>query len=440
MTDVPTDLTSRSAELPVDATLTRQQVAELLEAAGGDGELLRLAVEEGLSASAVRRLAESRALEAHRASRPVIGACRAAPQAGPQELVAAAAIMLAGREDLLKDTPGVAEQARALRVRSLHDLAAAACQLELGYVPTGRGEILRAAGSTRSLPFGLGSAMEKIVLSVYEASRPTWRSFCKALPASDFREHVGLSLDGAFTFAPLAPGGSLEHGVIGERALTYKISTFGKIVELSREDLINDDAGLLATIPEQLGRSAIRSQSDTVFRLILSNPGSFFSTANNNLLTGAESALSVTSLAAALATLRQMSDADGPLDIVPRFLLVPPELESTGRQILNSTLLARDGLSDQQPQGNPFAGVNLELLVEPRLSSDAFPGSSKTSWYLIAGPNDVPWIASALNGQFSPTIEQTDLPADQLGLGWRAYCDFGTAVGDPRSFIRATGV
>jgi len=63
-----------------------------------------------------------------------------------------------------------------------------------------------------------------------------------------------------------------------------------------------------------------------------------------------------------------------PINAAPRFLIVPPEFETIGEQLL--TTLAASAVADV----NPFA--KLSLLVEPRLTT-------ATQWYLAADPANI---------------------------------------------------
>ncbi len=84
-------------------------------------------------------------------------------------------------------------------------------------------------------------------------------------------------------------------------------------------------------------------------------------------------ALSETTLSAArLAMRKQKGLAKRPINVTPKFLIVPLELETTAEKLLASIQATTSG------DVNPFAG-KLELLVEARLTST-------TRWYVTADP------------------------------------------------------
>jgi hypothetical protein len=184
------------------------------------------------------------------------------------------------------------------------------------------------------------------------------------------------------------------------------------------------------------GNEALRTVSDLFFDKLATAPASFFSAANNNLLTGTESALSATSLQMAIKQLRLQADPDGrTIGMVPRVLVVPPSLEGTARSLLNSQQLWRDGTADLQPSGNMFAPLNLELVVESRLEA-----YSATSWYLSSGPQGDGLLIVYLRGRQAIHFDSDEQPPQFLGVLYRAYLDVGVSLGDHRAIVKATGV
>ena len=86
-----------------------------------------------------------------------------------------------------------------------------------------------------------------------------------------------------------------------------------------------------------------------------------------------------------------------------------------------------------RPTGNPHRQA-VQLEVEPRLSDDP------TTWYLMASPQASPMAVGFLGGTQSPTVEFFGLDADPntLGVAWRVFHDFGSALGDFRAAQKNT--
>ncbi|HID23893.1 MAG TPA: hypothetical protein EYP14_16045, partial [Planctomycetaceae bacterium] len=260
----------------------------------------------------------------------------------------ATALKLLGRDDLIK------KDVEPLPVRSIVDLCRAACDLQGITVPSDRHDMIRAAASTGTLPLALGAAGEKIALDAYQQAPATWRSFARVVSAASFRDHTGVRLAAAVQLDELSSDGEIRHGTLDEETVTYRVTTYAKMLSLTREMIVNDDLSILGEIPAAFGRAAARKVSDLIYTVLLGNANNFFSAGNGNLLTGAGSALSADSLGDALQALRNQTDADGmPLDLVPKVLLVPPALEADARALLASRELNRTG--DKDPTGNPFS-------------------------------------------------------------------------------------
>jgi len=220
----------------------------------------------------------------------------------------------------------------------------------------------------------------------------------------------------------------------------FRIDTFAKMLSLDRRDIINDDLGLFDETARNLGRAAMRSLSDLVYQVLLANAGNFFSSGHANYDTGPATALSSGSLGAGIAKMMSQRDGEGrDLDIRPRTLLVPPELQQTAKELLLSDYLQR--ANNDVPTGNALKNA-VTLEVEPRLSNAGrFGGTSAKAWYLFAGPADTPLIVAFLQGVQSPNVEFFGMDAEpnKLAVSWRVYFDYGTALADHRAAYKAKG-
>jgi hypothetical protein len=184
----------------------------------------------------------------------------------------------------------------------------------------------------------------------------------------------------------------------------------------------------------------MRSLSDLVYQVLLANAGNFFSSGHANYDTGPATALSSGSLGAGIAKMMSQRDGEGrDLDIRPRTLLVPPELQQTAKELLLSDYLQR--ANNDVPTGNALKNA-VTLEVEPRLSNAGrFGGTSAKAWYLFAGPADTPLIVAFLHGVQSPNVEFFGMDAEpnKLVVSWRVYFDYGAALADHRAAYKAKG-
>jgi hypothetical protein len=389
--------------------------------------------ERELSASMVQLLREGR---------PTVVPAGIASGSGrvTTEVLAAAALMHSGFGQVAESAfgRGVVQRAEDLRAYSALDLCAAALQVDGKPVPSDRNAMISAAFSTLSLPTALGAAAEKILLDRFGEEPATWSSIARPMNLKNFREHPTVRAYMTGRLEQVAPTGELKYASIGEAAGTIKGDTYGAIIGISRHDVINDDLHLCDEISAMAGTATRRRMSDDCYELLLGNPDSFFSAGNGNYFSGSGSALSAASLSEAVKLLRKMVDENGrPLSLRPTVLLVPPELETTAKQILESTEL---GTADGSPTGNAMKGV-AKLEVEPRLSNSTFTGYSETAWYLFAQPSVGALQVGLLNGKANPTVEFFGVTADpeRLGLSWRVYHDYGFALGEYRGAVMSKG-
>jgi len=402
---------------------------------GRHGDIELTAIREGWDAQRTR-------LEVMRADRPRVSPIHAGHTAPTQTVLEAAILAHMGCESLAEKHLGAdaAQRARDLRATSLVDLCRAALHIEGKDAPHGREAMIRAALSTYSLPVALGNAANKVLMEAYTESPATWRAFASVKSANDFKEHTGIRPTDTGDLTQLPPGGDIKHGSVAEATYKYAIDTFAKMLSIDRRDIINDDLSLFDDTARALGRSAMRSLSDLVYKVLLANAGNFFSAANGNYDAGAGTALSSTSLATGIARMLAQRDDEGrDLDIRPRTLLVPPELQQTAKELLLSDFIQR--ANNDVPTGNALKNV-VALEVEPRLSNSArFSGTSTKAWYLFAGPMDAALIVAFLQGNQTPTVEFFGFDADPnvLAASWRVYFDYGAALADHRAAYKAKG-
>lgn len=374
---------------------------------------------------------------------PVICANRHVAGGNPRQLVEGMILGRLGRDDLTEKFygPEVAQRARDQRCGSLIEIFRAAFALAGHDCPSDANEMIRASGpSTIDVATALGGSMDRIAMDAYRQAPATWRSFCANKPTANFREQTGIRINDLGIPSLLPPSGEIKHTSLTESRYLFRADTYAIRGQFTRQSIINDDLGLLQDAAMSAGRGAVRKQSDIAYGVLLGDGGSFFASGNGNYFKGAGTTLQSSQLAVALKMMRQQTSASGDvLDISPSVLLVPPELEVTGRELLQSEYIQRLA-TESGPTGNVWKG-SLTLEVEPRLSAPSFTGYSTTAWYLFASPVDAPMIATFLNGQEGPTVEFFGPEADpgSLSYSWRVYSDFGFALADPKAAVKSKG-
>lgn len=409
--------------------------------AAGKLDVAKLAIREQWDDAKLDRElqdAELRMIRGSRSPAPAVAGSKPEPQT--RDVMAAALLLSAGEHATAEKTypAEVMNRASDLHARNGLDVVRAGLRLIRGDAPTEREELVNAAFSTTELGSAVADSSRAALLSGYVQSPQNHYMISRRIPVNNFQEHTAVRPYVADSLlAEVGKDGELKHTKLGETGYDFKISTFGRIIGITRQDVI-DDAGLgrIFELERAVGLAAGRTLNKAVWARLRDAGGAHFSEDNGNLISGADSALSLTGFGLAIAALRAQTDDGGePTGLEPAVLAVPPALESTARALLNSTEIGR---SDEEPNANPWRAI-AELAVVPHLA--ASHGGSDSRWYLAASPASCAGlIVGLLGGQDSPTVERLQPEARYLGMQLRAYFDFGTALGDPVAIVRSAGV
>lgn len=435
-------------ELRAEWAAERQRIAAIHSLCDGEhADLEAKAVAEGWDVMKT----ELELLRASRPKAPAVGT--STPPVCRQTLEAAACLSAGIREDDLLADFGerVLKAAYSLRHIGLKELVAECARLEGHSVPRVFGDgrdTIRAGFSTISLPGILENVMHKTMLSAYESTPIAAFDLCSVGSVSDFKEVSRYRLLGTGGFEKVAPDGELKHGELGEEAYKNKADTYGQILMLTRQDIINDDLNAFLDITRQMGRSGAESIDDLFFTLLLSNPGAFFGAGNGNYLEGAETAFSSDSLTLAKTQFRKQKAGPGskakdqkPINIRPQLLVVPVELETEAELLMGAAQLMIDGSGSKTkiPVDNPHRN-KYRVVSMPHLSDTYYTGASSTAWYLFADPNVLAAFELVfLNGRRTPVIERVEAPPNRLGIGFRSWLDCGVKEQNPRGAVKVKG-
>ncbi|AUR84392.1 major capsid protein [Vibrio phage 1.055.O._10N.286.55.E9] len=299
----------------------------------------------------------------------------------------------------------------------------------------------RAFQSTSDFPLILENIMNKTMQAGYNETPRTFESLGLRTTVNDFRAKNAYSLGDAPNLLPLGENGEYKSGTIGEAKEAYAIETFARKIGFSRKMLINDDMNALSTVPRMFGMSGSRLESDTVWGLLLnynfrlnkaadhkmSDGKHLFDAAHKNVLTGAGSALSKTSLGDMRKLGRKMKTLDGNfMNIMWDSLVVPEELETTAEDLLINSLIA-----NQNANINSFQG-KYSFAIEPRLAV-----VSDTAWYAFTSMLNSFEYAYLAGEEGMMTEVNTSTDVDGLEILVRK--DFGAGLVESRGAARSAG-
>ncbi len=446
------------ADLRAEAAAETKRIAEVRRlCAPGNGkhsEIEAKAIGEGWDTARTE-------LEILRADRPQVSAVRTGGDATSAKALEAALCLSAGLPEAqvgkhYDERTMNAALSRDLSGAGLHTLLFEVIRASGGYARPGRvdNETIRAAFSadrrlveaagtsgfsTISLTGILSNVANKTMLGAYQAVPSVAPMIAAETDVNDFKEVTRYRLTGVGVFEKVGPDGELKSAELSEDAFTSKVETYGRMITLTRQMLINDDLGAFLQIPRIIGRMSALKREEALFELLLANPGSFFSVGNKNFLSGATTALAIDSLTSAEQAFLDQTDGEGkPILLAAKTLLVPTSLKVRAQQLMTETRV-NELPTSAKPANNPHAG-KFTPVATPYLNAQGIAGGSALAWYLFADPADVAAIEIAyLRGRRVPTIESGDTNFNTLGVQWRGFFDFGVSMQDTRAAVKVKG-
>ena len=448
--ETPTPKEGESIQADVEKTIEELRAARVAENKRidaleglakkyGDRSFLEAAINEGWDADRFE-------LETLRHARSQAPSPTAPPSVNPVNVCAAAFMRRAGRKiDKASDRFTQAELDAADRLRG-YDMRGI-FEAATGFEPKESqrldvGEWYYAASlSTNSLIDVLkvtGNAVLEEEFGVFERR---WEPLFKRSVVDDFKKAPRYRLESSMEFEEIPDGAEFPNGTQTEEGWEIQAKTFGKQYSIGRKALVNGEAlGVFNDILKKLAFGATQKINRDCWSLLM-NPGNasdgtaFYHANHGSLLTG--KALSLANLDAALASFatRTRKTDDTPLGIEAKYLVVPPALMGTARNILNSTEIET---TSYEGKTNPMKNI-VEVVSAPQLAFPTFTNYSGTTWYLFADPNAIPAFEVAyLFGVENPTVRSAEFDIGKLGIGFDGYFDYGIALRDYRAALKIT--
>lgn len=301
----------------------------------------------------------------------------------------------------------------------------------------------REGGFHATSDFGvlLETAMYKVLQSAYAITLDTWSEFCAVGSVPDFRPSFRYRVGSLSRLEKLTENSEFKNKIIpdGEKA-QIAAETFGNIIAITRQAIVNDDLGYFASLMNRLGRAAKLSIELAVYELLAQNSGLgptqqdgqplFHSTHNNVAASG--TVLSVDGIDKNRVLLGSQKDVTGNeiLDLKPAILLLPLGLGAQARLI--NTSITDPTIAGKIQVPNVAVNTFRKIIDTARLTG--------TRRYIFADPASVPTIEVAfLDGEREPVLESKE--------GWRVdgtemkvRYDFGVKDVDYRGAVTDAGV
>jgi hypothetical protein len=250
----------------------------------------------------------------------------------------------------------------------------------------------------------LGNSVTRRMQQVYtDAVRyDAWRQVVNVSPVNDFRTQERTQIGGFGDLPAVAERGPyVALSDPSDDVATYAITKRGGLHSITMEAIKNDDVGVIRRLPVELGRAAKRTLFKFVFNFFASNPTiwdavALYHASHNNLFTGA---LSAAELAAHRLAMKKQTGRDTAtrMEVGPKFLLVPDDLEETAFNLFN-----RNTNNDK----TFIQSQSLTIIPVPTWTD-------VTDWCTLADPMDIPVLEIGfLDGQEEPTLLLQDSPTE----------------------------
>lgn len=342
------------------------------------------------------------------------------------------AVLMAAGIPVADAAPGAQE----LRGHSMVELARESLQREGLQANFGDNmELARQAiNSTSTFPAIMANLANKSVMVGFNEAETTYQIWAGKGSNRDFKEAARVALSEAGNLELVPEGGQFQQDFLGEASARTKVATYGKLFSLTRQAIINDDLGLFSKIATKYGSAAKRLVNKMVYAQLTGNVKmqdnvALFDSKHGNVA-GTGEALSVKAIAKAITAMRRQKGitGDATLNITPKYLVVPPELEMTAYQIVNSTA-AVDGVNSGVV--NPYKGRFVVVADAELTDPDA--------WYLVADASQHDTIeVTYLNGVETPRLE-TRQGFDVDGIEYKVAFDCGVSALDFRGVFKNAG-
>lgn len=263
----------------------------------------------------------------------------------------------------------------------------------------------------------LAEAVQQLTVRTFLAQAQHTK-FCEVVEVKNFHAADLPNLDADVDLEALAHDAEITRGfaITAAGASSAQLTTYAKIIGLSRRAIVNDQLDGFARVIAGLGASAARLEARLVADALVANPtlddgAVVFHADHNNVLADA---LSFTSLGQAMALLRTQTNAAGNrLDLAARHLVVSAEQEFAARQNVLD------------------AGLNVEVAVLSYLPTG--------HWYLLADTKIHPAVGTLkLKGTTSAVrvVEQRRRPDNIDGSAVKVVADLGAIVMSRTGIVR----
>ena len=297
-----------------------------------------------------------------------------------------------------------------------------------------------------TFPAILDNTIEKAYKEGHKKVSVTFDKITKKGTLSDFKTHDNYYIAGSVgEFLEVPENGELKHDTFRDDHLpTRKLRTYGRQFTLSRKAFIDDDIGVVTSLPARYAASARKTINKQVYQILVNNPAVYdgvqlFSSVHKNLLKNGTGVTQEAMQTMIMALANQHDQFDEAIIINPAKIVVPSGMRFDMYTLFYSPTI---NTSDNTQAVNPLYQYRdqLEVVEDPTINALCGGMGNVMPWWLLGAEGDTDFIeVDYLNGQEIPNIRRMETPG-QLGFIWDIYLDWGISVMDFRGGVKNPGV
>lgn len=297
-------------------------------------------------------------------------------------------------------------------------------------------EMIGRAMTSSDFPNICGAIANKSLLKGFENQQETYELWCDTTGSvSDFKTNTAVRAGEFDTLEEVAEGEEFKYGSLTEQKEEYTLKTYGKLLNISRQALINDDVSALTDTPMKMGASVKRLIGDLAYAVLTANPTmgdgtALFHASHANI--GTSGVIGTTSWGDAELKMGLQKDIRGlqVLNIQPKFLIAPRAVKGAAETFFKSQRF------ETAQTGTTRENIYFESVT--RVYDARLDAASSAIWYALADMQNTVKLFF-LNGNKNPFFERQDQFSVD-GTTWKVRIDAVAKALSWKGMVRNAGV
>ncbi len=295
-------------------------------------------------------------------------------------------------------------------------------------------------GSTVTMANLVGTSMNRALFKMYQDQPRWWEPIVDKVSLNNMKQQdrVRLHNFGSLT-ERTTDGAEYTELTWNETAENYTPTEYGNLVPVGRRAIINDDLRGIQVIPKLLAASAVLTLNEYVSNLFTQASGNgpnmadgvaVFNAASHQDNRGTAALDRAELLTARKVIMKMLNDASKRIGLVPRYLLVPIDLESTAWELISSVLDPETANNTPNILRDSAMGMRAPIVVPNWTDAN--------NWYVMCDPAQIACIELGfLFGREVPELLSQQDPSSGMVftndvMNYKVRWDFGGDILDYR--------